>query len=148
MNAIVARKQEITAKDAWRSFIDIIEFLTTLLAISTHIALIVKLSESSGGPFFPIICVIKPIFNIAFSRVLWDKSTFFTTAPPLPIMKLKAYYIISSVCFVYVYNEDRRRMDALQGLTNLKYRQDLISNNMEEWILKGQFHFTLQDTST
>ena len=132
------------ASDAWDSFRRIIDLLSSLLTLATQIAMILKLSWSIGGPFFPIICVIKPIVGTVFSRDLWDKGMSFTTLLHLPIMKLKAYYITYSVCFGYVYNEDRRRMDALKQLTRLEYRQDLISNNLEEWVLKGQSHSTLQ----
>ena len=79
MNAIVAKKGEVEAREAWSSFVTIIDFFTTLLTIVTQTALIVELSWSTGGPFFLITCVIKPIFNIFFSRVLWDKGTFSVT---------------------------------------------------------------------
>ena len=140
MNDIIAKKEEVVAREAWNSFVTIIGFLTTLLTISTQMALIVELSWSTGGPFFLIICVIKPIFNIFLSRVLWDKGTFSVTVLLFSITKLKVHYMTCSVCFGYVYNKDRTRMDALRDLTQLQYRQDLISNNLGEWILNGPSH--------
>ena len=43
------------------------------------------------------------------------------------------------VCFGYVDNEDRKRMNALRTLAGDKYRQDILSNNIGEWIINGQY---------
>ena len=43
------------------------------------------------------------------------------------------------VCFGYVDNEDRKRMDALRALACDEYRQEVISNNLGEWIINGQY---------
>ena len=56
-------------------------------------------------------------------------------------------YHLFIVWFGYVDNEDRNRMDALEELTIDKYRQDIISNNIGEWIIKGRSHFTFKDAS-
>ncbi|KAF8803164.1 P-loop containing nucleoside triphosphate hydrolase protein [Phlegmacium glaucopus] len=108
-----ASKHDVKASDAWESLATIIRFLTQLLSVASHLALIFNLSRSTGGPFFAIICVIKPIVNTVYARDLWDK-----------------------VCFGYVDNEDRKRMSALQALIDDGYRQDIISNNLGEWIIK------------
>ena len=48
-------------------------------------------------------------------------------------------YHLSIVCFGYVDNEDRKRMDALRALAGDDYRQDIISNNIGEWIINGRY---------
>ena len=48
-------------------------------------------------------------------------------------------YHIFIVCFGYVDNEDRKRMNALRTLAGDKYRQDILSNNIGEWIISGQY---------
>jgi hypothetical protein len=72
-------KHDVTGGDAWDSLTDIIDFLTRLLTVASQIALILNLSRSSGGPIFAIICLIKPMFDTAFTRNLWDKGAFCST---------------------------------------------------------------------
>jgi hypothetical protein len=43
----------------------------------------------------------------------------------------------------YIDNKDRKRMEALQALTGDRYRQDIISNNIGEWIINGQYPILL-----
>lgn len=49
-----------------------------------------------------------------------------------------ALYHLFIVCFGYIDNEDRNRIGALRALVDDKYRQDIISNNIGEWIIDGQ----------
>ena len=69
-------KHDVRGSDAWDSFTEIINFLTSLLTVVSLIALILNLSRSTGGPIFPIICFINPIVNVMFTRELWDKGAF------------------------------------------------------------------------
>ncbi|KAF8163821.1 P-loop containing nucleoside triphosphate hydrolase protein [Crassisporium funariophilum] len=80
---------------------------------ASQIALIAHLSRTTGGPFFALLCVTKPLFSAFFSRMLWDK-----------------------VCFGYVDNQHHTRMKALEQLASDTYRQDIISSNLGEWIMK------------
>ena len=48
-------------------------------------------------------------------------------------------YHLFIVFFGYVDNEDRKRMDALRALAGDDYRQDIISNNIGEWIINGRY---------
>ena len=50
---------------------------------------------------------------------------------------------LSLVWFGCVDNEDRNRIDALQALTRDEYRQDIICNNIGEWIINGQYPILL-----
>lgn len=44
----------------------------------------------------------------------------------------------STVCVVRNSNQDYQRMKALVSLTNTEYRQDVISNNLQDFIIKGK----------
>lgn len=123
--------------DAWNSLSQIIKFLTGLLTISSQIALILNLSRSTGGPIntFAMICFIKPIFETVFSYSLGDKGTFSGCST---LSNLQTLYLLFIVWFGYVDNKDRIRIDALAAFAGDKYRQDIISNNIGEWIINGQ----------
>jgi hypothetical protein len=60
---------------------------------------------------------------------------------------MEAHYITCSVWFAHADNEDYNRMHALQALTNNDYRQDIISNDLGEWIVNGQSPFALHGAS-
>ena len=125
------------ASDAWKSFREIALFLTRLLTVASQIALILNLSRSIGGPIFAITCVINSIVSVIFTRDLRDKGAFCST---LSNFKHQAsLYHPFIVSFGYIDNEDRKRMNALRALSaDDKYRQDIISNNIGEWIIDGQ----------
>ena len=128
-------KHNVKGSDAWNSLREIIRFLTRLLTVASQITLILNLSRSTGGPIFAMICFIDPIFKVMFTRDLRDKSGFCSTFEHDE--SSLAYLFI--VCFGYIDNEDRNRMNALRALVGDKYRQDIISNNIGEWIIDGQF---------
>ena len=46
-------------------------------------------------------------------------------------------YHLFIVCLGFVDNEDRKRIDALRALAGENYRQDIISNNIGEWVING-----------
>ena len=56
-------------------------------------------------------------------------------------------YRMFTVYFAYVDNEDYKRMYALRAFIDAEYRQDLISNDLGEWIMNGQSHCPLQGAS-
>ena len=134
-------KPSVRGTDAWDSLEQIFDFLTRLLSVASQITLILNLSRSTGGLTFAIICLIKPIFNAVFTRNLWDKGTFCSTLWHFWIFKHDggSLYYLFTVWFAYVDNEDHNRKFALQALVGEKYRQDIISNNIGEWIVNGQY---------
>ena len=137
-----ASKHDVKGSDAWDSLTQIIDFLTGLLTVTSQIALISNLSRSAGGPIFAIICLIKPIVNLVFTSDLWDKGAYI---PHFRTFKHDdgSLYHLFIVWFGYVDNEDRKRMDALRALADDKYRQDILSNNLGEWIISGQYFILL-----
>jgi hypothetical protein len=49
-------------------------------------------------------------------------------------------YHLFIVWYGYADNEDRKRMGALRSLVDRdKFRQDIISNNIGEWIINGRY---------
>ena len=120
--------------DAWDSLTHIVYFLTRILTVASQIALILNLSRSTGGPIFAIICFVKPIIDTVYGRDLWDKGVFYLTSKH---DKGSLYLFI--VCLGYIDNEDSRRMDALRTLAGGDYRQDIISNDIGEWIINVQY---------
>ena len=129
-------KQEVRAGEAWHSFTTVITFLKHVLSAATQIALIVNVSRSTGGPFFAFLCLVKPIFDFVSSRNVEHMGTLSTTHPAFFDPEGSLYHMFA-VCFAYVDNEDVRRMSALRTFTDAVYRQDLISNNLGEWIIYG-----------
>jgi hypothetical protein len=57
---------------------------------------------------------------------------------PISSMMQGSLYLFI-VCLAYVDNEDRKRMEALQTLAGDAYRQDIISNDIGEWIINGWY---------
>ncbi|KIM46798.1 hypothetical protein M413DRAFT_440368 [Hebeloma cylindrosporum] len=106
-------EQKISASAAWEAIEEIVSFMTEVLTTGSQLALIVHLSRTTGGPTFAILCTSKPLISAAFNRTLWDK-----------------------VCFGFVENLSHRRLKALEGFANGGYRQDIISGNLSDWIVK------------
>ena len=48
-------------------------------------------------------------------------------------------YHLFVVFFGYIDNGDRKRMDALQAFVDDDFLQDIISNNIGEWIINGRY---------
>ena len=120
--------------DAWDSLTQIIYFFTKLLTVASQIALILNLSRSAGGPIFAIVCFMKPIIDTMYARELWDKGVF-----PFTFKHDESSLYLFIVCLGYVDNEDSKRRDALQALASDRYRQDIISNDLGEWIINGWY---------
>ena len=130
----VGSKHDVRGSDAWDSLTQIFYFLTRLLTVSSQVALILNLSRSTGGPIFAIICFMKPIVETLYARDLWDKGAFCST-----FKHDEGSLYLFIVCLGYIDNEDRKRMDALKALAGNEYRQDIISNDIGEWIINGQY---------
>ena len=72
-------KHGVRGSDAWDSLTQIIQFFTVLVTVASQIGLILNLSRSTGGPFFAIICFMKPIVDTMYARDLRDKGAFCST---------------------------------------------------------------------
>ncbi|KAH9484595.1 ATP-dependent lipid A-core flippase [Psilocybe cubensis] len=106
-------KQEATASQAWDCLQNIINFATMMLKSFSQLLLIFHISRSNGGPFFAILCASEPISSVLFSRSAWNQ-----------------------VCFGFINNTYYQRMISLKKMVNDKYRQDIISGGLGQWISK------------
>ena len=81
---------------------------------------------------------MKPIVDTMYARELWDKGVFFST-----FKHDEGSLYLFIVCLGYVDNDDYKRMDALRILTGEKYRQDIINDDIGEWIINGRYFIFL-----
>jgi hypothetical protein len=44
------------------------------------------------------------------------------------------------VCFAFVDNKDYQRRKALEAFADGTYRQDIVANNLNGWIVHGSFY--------
>lgn len=51
------------------------------------------------------------------------------------------------MCFGFIENLSHRRLSALKTFANGTYRQDIISGNLGEWIVKGTHTFVVTTSS-
>ncbi|KAF7768394.1 hypothetical protein Agabi119p4_7637 [Agaricus bisporus var. burnettii] len=106
-------KPKVTAGQAWRSFEGLLQFFTLAMNVVSQLTLVFHLSRSGGGPLFSSICLLQPIMSIFIGEgAVWDK-----------------------VCIIRNNNKYHQRMGALVNLTEPKYREDVISNNLQEFII-------------
>ena len=120
--------------DAWDSLTRILFFFTMIVTVASQIALILNLSRSTGGLIFAIICFMKPIVDTMYARNLWHNGAFCST-----VKHEEGSLYLFIVCLGYVDNEDHKRMDALRALAGDTYRQDILSNDIGEWIINGRY---------
>ena len=66
-------KSRATARKAWISFDAIVRIATGLITMASQLAFIIQSFRSSGGPFFALLCVAKPIMRAVSRRSLWSK---------------------------------------------------------------------------
>lgn len=47
----------------------------------------------------------------------------------------------SLVCIAFVDNKDYQRRKALEAFSDGTYRQDIVANNLKEWIVQGSSYY-------
>ncbi|KAK0231574.1 P-loop containing nucleoside triphosphate hydrolase protein [Armillaria fumosa] len=102
----------VSAISMWRSFSGIVGFASEVAGAAGILALIVESSRSSGSPLFAAMCIAKPLI---FS---FSSEPFYT----LP-------------CVVYTDNEYRQRMQSLRSMSSTKYRSEIISGDLVNYII-------------
>ncbi|KAF9445376.1 P-loop containing nucleoside triphosphate hydrolase protein, partial [Macrolepiota fuliginosa MF-IS2] len=108
-----AEQINVSANQAWDAFQELLHFTSIGLNIISQLTLILHLSRrDSGGLLFPLLCILQPVLSTSTSKSLWNM-----------------------ICIVKKNNEDHLRMEALSGLAKFDYRQDVISNNLQQYIL-------------
>ncbi|PBL01655.1 hypothetical protein ARMGADRAFT_1005175 [Armillaria gallica] len=107
--------QKVSARSVWRSISGIVSFASEVAGAAGKLAVIVESSRSSGSPLFAAMCIAKPLI-ISFS------SEPFYTLP----------------CLVYTDNEYRQRMQSLRSMSSTKYRSEIISGDLVNYIISGE----------
>ncbi|KAF9445375.1 P-loop containing nucleoside triphosphate hydrolase protein [Macrolepiota fuliginosa MF-IS2] len=107
-----AHQINVTSHQAWSAFDEILRFVGWIVDALSQFTLIIHLARRNGGPFFALLCIIKPIVSTISRQSLWDK-----------------------ICIVKQTNEQYIRMEALTALTGKQYRQDVISGDLQDYIM-------------
>ncbi|KAK0490254.1 P-loop containing nucleoside triphosphate hydrolase protein [Armillaria novae-zelandiae] len=103
---------KVSAISMWRSFSGIVRFSSEVVGVAGQLALLVESSRSSGSPLFAAMCIAKPLIL----SLLWE--SFYT----LP-------------CLAYTDNEYRQRMQSLSSMTSTKYRSEIISGDLGNYVI-------------
>lgn len=71
-------------------------------------------------------------------KVLFGIKVDASSATPTEVVNAKSFDASLTVCIVRNNNKYYQRMDALVKLTEPQYREDVISNNLQEFIISGK----------
>ncbi|KAJ7784405.1 P-loop containing nucleoside triphosphate hydrolase protein [Mycena metata] len=104
----------LSAVPAWENFTTLIAVVARGVETVGLLTYIFQLAVSSRqGPVFVLLCLAKPLINFIFRRSLWDRP-----------------YVAEATDPNYL------RLRALRELGDTKYRQDIISGNISNYILE------------
>ncbi|KAJ3556012.1 hypothetical protein NP233_g12074 [Leucocoprinus birnbaumii] len=103
----------VSAKEAWTAFEEVLQHISTVLTVVSQLGLIFYVSaQDKGGILFALLCLLHPIVSTLVTRSLWNK-----------------------VCIVRETSRDQQRIEALTTLIKPEFRQDVIGNNLQAFIL-------------
>ncbi|KAF7365059.1 ABC transporter ATP-binding protein [Mycena venus] len=103
----------LTARAVWDNFTALLDVAETAIQTVGLMAYILQLAISSRhGPVFVLLCIGKPLLRVIFRRSLWERAHIVEAADP-----------------------NYLRLRALKELEDNKYRQDIISGNISDYIL-------------
>ncbi|KAF5309787.1 hypothetical protein D9611_013620 [Ephemerocybe angulata] len=104
----------VTQLRAWEAF-HALEGLSRrlgyIVSAISQIAVVVQIGSNSGGPLFIAACLARPFVTQCLRNPIWDT----------------AY-------LGYDNNADNIKLHALSALSQERYRQDVISGNLSQWI--------------
>lgn len=137
-----AEQSKVTAGQAWDSFLGLLQFSSLILTVTSQFVLIIHLSRrDSGGPLFALICLLRPLIS-----TLVGKDNVWNRGEDFPLRSTTSeIYPASIVCLVRDTSKDHQRMEALSALTKPEYREDVISNNLHNFIVEGTFVMELHE---
>lgn len=107
-------------------------FLTEIMATASQLALIYHVSRATGGPLFTLLCVAKPFVSTIFQRSLWDKGNISRLFDRVEQLTLEL------VSLVILTNPFQLRMKALENFMGDSHRPDIITGNLENYVLNGK----------
>ncbi|KAJ7500370.1 P-loop containing nucleoside triphosphate hydrolase protein [Mycena galericulata] len=106
--------EHVSARVSWRTFETAVDAVTTLTGSVAQIAYIFRLVRSTGhGPVFTILCFVQPVLQTVTRRSLWSK--------PLVVEATDQHYL---------------RMKGLRELSQPKYKQDILTGDITQYILQ------------
>ncbi|KAF7298862.1 ABC transporter ATP-binding protein [Mycena indigotica] len=117
----------ISPHGVWNTFMTVVSVGTLVLQVVAILGYILNLSTSTRhGPIFVFLCICRPLFKSLYRQDLWN----------MPFV-------------VEADNDDYVRLQALKRMGEDKYRQDIISGDIGEYIVDEyeQVQNGLADTS-
>ncbi|KAF8894755.1 P-loop containing nucleoside triphosphate hydrolase protein [Infundibulicybe gibba] len=106
-------RTSVSARGTFDALIEVVRFLTEILTTFSQLILIFHSSRMSGGRTFALLCVAKPTFYALTRRNLWSR--------PFVMGTTNTFY---------------HRMRALASLADPTYKQDVISGDLGEYVVK------------
>ncbi|KAF7346521.1 ABC transporter ATP-binding protein [Mycena sanguinolenta] len=106
--------ESLSANAIWDHFTNVMDMAETGIQAVSLLAYIFKLAISSQhGPVFVLLCLCKPVIRVFLWRSLWERA-----------------HVVEATDSSYI------RLRALKEMGVEKYRQDIISGNIGEYILR------------
>ncbi|KAK0196434.1 P-loop containing nucleoside triphosphate hydrolase protein [Armillaria mellea] len=97
---------------AWNSFFWMLSFFSRLTSICANLALIVPTCREFGHPLFALVCILKPLYE-----------------------NLSIEYSCGYGFFYHAENKDFIRMQAMNSLTDERYRLEVHSGGLSDYII-------------
>uniref|UniRef100_A0A0W0FZ99 ABC transporter domain-containing protein n=2 Tax=Moniliophthora roreri TaxID=221103 RepID=A0A0W0FZ99_MONRR len=105
--------EHISSDTPWSAFEALLESFAWIVSLIGQIGFIFNIARSGNhGMIFALLCIVRPIMTLFFQNNIW-------TRPRV----------------VEATDQNYLRMRALQGLTEKKYRHDIISGDIVQYIL-------------
>ena len=124
--------------EVWRSFREIVDLASEIFSTVTQLGFVLRLSRSDyGGPIFGALCISEPLLNLIGDRGLWSKGQYLSYY--MGLTENQCLLLGGSAYIVYSDNVHYLRMRALHDLSTEKYRHDIISGNLADYITKGGY---------
>ncbi|KAK7051003.1 hypothetical protein VNI00_005115 [Paramarasmius palmivorus] len=106
-------QEHVSSGLPWQAFEALLELCTRVIAAIGQLIFILNIARSGNhGLMFAFLCLVRPVFSLFFKDNIWSRARV-----------------------VEATNESYLRMRALQGLADKKYRHDVISSNIVQYII-------------
>ncbi|KAK0496708.1 P-loop containing nucleoside triphosphate hydrolase protein [Armillaria luteobubalina] len=87
-------------------------FFSMLTSMCANLALIVRTSHEFGHPLFALVCILKPLYDNLSTAYIWHSNYFY-----------------------HAENKDFIRMHAMGSLTDERYRSEVLSGGLSDYII-------------
>lgn len=107
--------EHVTASTSWRTFRTTLAVAMTLTGAVAQLGYVFRLVRSTGhGPVFTLLCLVQPVLHTILQHSLWSKPHIVEATDP--------HFL---------------RMKGLRELSNPRYKQDIITGDIVQYILHG-----------